>query len=250
LQRIHPDKFGYWAVLPLPDVEGSLIEIDYALKHLNADGICLETNAHGHYNGDEKFDPIFDLLNKHKATVFIHPTAPCMHSCDTRIDTITAAPLPEYPFPIFEFMFDTARSIMNLFLSGTVLKYEDIKYIIPHAGGAFPPLVQRFANIPQMIGHPKYVDEADVRKALKEQFWWDLAGFVFPDQIKGLLPYADKKKIMYGSDYPYTPEDSVYEVATEMGELLPQQFPTQEEQDDIYYNNAARLLGDKQKLDD
>jgi predicted TIM-barrel fold metal-dependent hydrolase len=73
---------------------------------------------------------------------------------------------------------------------------------------------------------------------------------MLPDQIKGLLPYADKKKIMYGSDYPYTPEDSVYEVATEMGELLPLQFPTQEEQDDIYYNNAARLLGDKQKLDD
>jgi predicted TIM-barrel fold metal-dependent hydrolase len=178
LKRTHPDKFEYWAVLPLPDVEGSLMEIDYALKHLNADGICLEANAHGHYNGDEKFDLIFESQKRHKVTVFIHPTAPCMYSCDTRLDTITAAPLPEDPFPIFEFMFDTARSLMNLCLSGTVEKYPDIKYIIPHAGGAFPPLVQQFANIPQMIGRPKFVGEAFVRKALRDQFWWNLAAFV------------------------------------------------------------------------
>jgi predicted TIM-barrel fold metal-dependent hydrolase len=103
-------------------------------------------------------------------------------------------------------------------------------------------LAQRFANIPQMIGHPKFVDEAFVRKALQEQFCWDLAGSVYPYQIKGLLPNADKKKIMYGSDDPYTPIDTVEEVAAEMAELLPQQFPTEEEQNENYYDNAARLL--------
>jgi hypothetical protein len=45
---------------------------------------------------------------------------------------------------------------------------------------------------------------------------------MFLDQIKRLLPYADNKKIMYGSDYSYTPIDKVEGVATEMAELSPQ----------------------------
>jgi predicted TIM-barrel fold metal-dependent hydrolase len=70
---------------------------------------------------------------------------------------------------------------------------------------------------------------------------------MLPDQIKGLLPYADKKKIMYGSDHPYTPINNFEGVAMEMTKPLPQQFPTGEEQIDISYDNAARLLGTKHK---
>src|SRR5689334_2452781 len=63
LKRRHPDKFGFWASLPLPDVEGSLAEIEYALDTLNADGVAVLTNAHGVYLGDKILDPIFEALN-------------------------------------------------------------------------------------------------------------------------------------------------------------------------------------------
>jgi 6-methylsalicylate decarboxylase len=45
--RGHPDRFGGFACLPLPDVDGALAEIDYGLGTLGLDGVVLLTNANG-----------------------------------------------------------------------------------------------------------------------------------------------------------------------------------------------------------
>ena len=77
----HPSSLGFWASLPLPDVEGALQEIPYIFESLKADGVIMETNHHGTYLGDPSLDPVFDELNRRHAKVFIHPTTPCMQSC-------------------------------------------------------------------------------------------------------------------------------------------------------------------------
>ena len=58
LVRDHPTRFGFFATLPLPDVEGSLSEIAYAFDVLKTDGIGLMTNYSNKWPGDATFTAI------------------------------------------------------------------------------------------------------------------------------------------------------------------------------------------------
>jgi predicted TIM-barrel fold metal-dependent hydrolase len=90
--------------LPLPDVDGSLAELSYALDTLKLDGIVLFSNARGVYLGDEKLDPVFEELERRRAVVFVHPTAspdPAAHALGR-------------PDSLIDFTADTTRAIAHL----------------------------------------------------------------------------------------------------------------------------------------
>ena len=106
----HSPRFGAFATLPLPDVEGSLTEMAYALDELKLDGVGLLSNYDGLYLGQPEFDPIFDELNRREAILFIHPVAPPNFA---PLSVGLTAPILEYPF-------DTTRVAANLIKSGTL----------------------------------------------------------------------------------------------------------------------------------
>lgn len=241
LVRRRPQEFGFWAVLPLPDVSGALEEIPFALDTLMADGIALETNYHGTYLGDSAFDVVFEELNRRKATVFIHPTTPCMKSDDGCHSTRVAV-LPQFPNPMFEFMFDTARAIINLFLSGTISRCPGITFVIPHAGGAITPVIQRFCGFADIIDVDVKISSEVVRETFARQFYFDLAGLPFPDQILALLKYVEPSRLLYGSDFPFTPSKYVMVLAEQMRTGLEEIFPDDTVRRGIYTGNAQKLL--------
>jgi predicted TIM-barrel fold metal-dependent hydrolase len=243
LVRRRPREFGFWAALPLPDVDGALAEIPYALDTLHADGVALETNHEGTYLGDPAFDAVFAELNRRKARVFIHPTSPCMKQADGHSHT-TATFLPQYPNPMFEFMFDTARALINLFLSGTIARCPDITFIIPHAGGAVPPVIERFCRFStDILDSGVDISSKTVKETFKRQFYFDLAGFPFPDQIWGLLRAVEPQKLLYGSDFPFTPARGVGALAERMRTGLEEVIPDEAVMREIYTGNAKTLLG-------
>ncbi|KAI4134264.1 MAG: hypothetical protein LQ347_001670 [Umbilicaria vellea] len=235
-----PAQFGFWATLPLPDVGGSLDEIAHALDELHADGIALETNHHGHYLGDAAFDAVFAELERRHATVFIHPTGPCIaHATGPQ----RAVPLPQYPNPMFEFFFDTARAVVNLFLSGTIARCPNVTFVLSHGAGALPPIIERFTSFAtSILGLELEINSDLVKETMRRQFYLDLAGFVFPDQIHGVLRVVGPDRLLYGSDYPYTPAKGVEMLVRKMERGLEEVFPDEETRRAVLVGNAQKLL--------
>jgi len=222
----HPKQFGLFAVLPMPDVDGSFEELAYAMDTLHADGIGLKTNAHGIYLGDAKFDPIFRELNRRKAVVFIHPTSPrCWQQCAMG-----------YPRPMLEFPFETARAVTNLIFSGTLERYPDISIIIPHNGGPVTVLAGRITT----VGSRLRLGPAGTKDALTylRRLYYDTA-IQSKHSLSSLLQLADASHIVYGSDWPWYTEAGVLETN---GDLERSEFVSDEDREAIYRTNALRLL--------
>jgi 6-methylsalicylate decarboxylase len=273
IKRDHPEKFGFWASLPLPFIPESLQEIEIALNE-GADGFVLMTNYRGNYLGDPLFNHVFDVLNQKKARIFIHPTMPCIHNLSeqkgqdrarlqgasdlinlpcafTPSEYQAATPLLDtYPIPMFEFFFDTARAACNLLLRGVLSVRQDLTIILPHAAGCFPPLLSRIALFSTLIkdafppdGSILPLQEDEIRELLNTRFYFDLAGAIFPGQLKAMLIAlgVQSDRLLYGSDFPFTPAGGVKSLATKMDDALID-LVGQHGKQKIYNGNAIRMF--------
>lgn len=192
--RDHPKRFGFFATVPLPDTEGSLKEIEYALDTLKADGIALLTSYDMKWPGDPAFAPVYDELNRRKATVYSHPTvADC---CVNVLPGVTPAAV--------EFMFDTTRAITGLLTSGTFSQCPDIRFIFSHAGGTLPMVAGRIATI---VANDKAIAARVPNGAMHEmkKLNFDTASMTNPVSFAALLKLVPAAQVLFGSDYPYVP---------------------------------------------
>lgn len=198
LVRNHNTRLGAFAVLPLPDVEAALREMEYALDTLKLDGIGLLTNYRGTYLGSPLFDELFAELNRRRVPVFIHPSTP------------PARDQPTFGLPasLYEFPFDTTRMVANMLYSGMLERYPDLLLILSHAGGTVPFLTKRLvygAMLDKVMGERKPEDLL----AQLRRFYFDVAMSISPYALPSLQALADHSRILYGSDYPFVPEQSI-----------------------------------------
>jgi 6-methylsalicylate decarboxylase len=226
IRNDHPGRFGVFASLPLPDIEGSLREIAYALDELKADGIGLLTNYDGKYPGDAAFASVFDELNRRKAVVYFHPTqAPCCHAHALAIPAAT-----------LDFPFDTTKAVTSMLFSGTFARCRDVRFIFSHAGGTIPFLAERIARLEVRPEFRAHVPDG-VMFELKRLFF-DTALSANKLAFSALLQLAAPDKVLFGSDYPFAPETTM--VATIKG--LANLGLTPDVLRAIERDNALRLL--------
>jgi 6-methylsalicylate decarboxylase len=197
LKRERPDRFGGFAALPLPDVDGSLEQIEYAFDVLELDGVSIMTNADGSYLGDSRFDPIFAELQRRAAVVFVHPIA----SPDPIAHTLGL------PDTLLDYPVDTSRAIAKLHYSNTFARTPDVKYVFVHAGGTIPYLASRFAIVDEMDVIPGAQERGAFVDVLPHLYWDTASAFSDP-VIHMLRSVTGLGNVVFGTDYPY-PRDEI-----------------------------------------
>jgi predicted TIM-barrel fold metal-dependent hydrolase len=193
----HSQRFGAFAVLPLPDIEASLLELEYALDTLRLDGVTLLSSIGNEYLGNPSSEALYSELNRRRAVVFVHPAVP------------PGSDVPKLILPpaLIEFTWDTTRAAASLLFSGTLERYPDIRFILSHAGGTVPYLAWRISLgewLPEISGRvPQGV------MTYIKRLYYDTALSTSRYTLRSLQELIDISHILFGSDYPFLPELAV-----------------------------------------
>ena len=222
----HPGRFGSFASLPLPDIDASLAEVEYAFDQLRADGVCMLSHYAGMYLGAPEFDPLYEVLDRRNAVVFVHPTSPLNLQLVAGLSAST-----------LEFPFDTTRTVADLIFARVPARFPNIRWIFSHAGGAIPYLSGRIdvltTNNPRLREQIPEGFSAELRK-----LYFDCALSYSQPTIDALAAAVGPDQLLFGSDYPFGPRHQM--VATARGiDALPW---SADRKDRLRNANAAALL--------
>jgi predicted TIM-barrel fold metal-dependent hydrolase len=200
LVREHKGRFGLFGVLPLPDVDASLEEIRYVMDTLEADGIGVLSSYGTKWLGDPSFEPVWAELNRRKAVVFSHATAPecCMNL------------MPNIRAWVVEFNTDTARTIIDLIESGTAARYPDIRFVFSHAGGTIAALAGRYLGDQATPDVLRSEVAPDTKLGQLRRFYYDSAASANIINMQAMKMIVPSSQFVLGTDFPwYHPREIV-----------------------------------------
>lgn len=205
-------------------------EITYSMDTLSALGVKFPTNANGVYPGDPKLDPVMEELNRRKALVIIHPNRARQAPKDVITGKVAA---------LFEYPADTTRALLNMIAHNIMVRFPDIRFVIPHTGSFLPFMYQRMKGVSKILARNGLMDETNVDDNIRS-LYFDIAGDPEPNQLDMLLSITNDDHIVYGSDFPHSPAKIIemkkrdLEHSKKWESILPK----------IYGENGARLLTD------
>ena len=186
-----PGRFLGFASIPMDDPDGALRELARALDELRLQGAVLLSNIRDRALADPAYRPFFAECDRRKACVFVHPMIPA-----------AAEPFGEYVLgPIVGFPFDTTLAVARLCYAGVFKQLPNIRWLVAHAGGAIPYLLERLDS--------GWRDFAECRANIDEppstylkRLYYDTVTFA-PNNLRLLRDVVGTDHLAMGSDYPH-----------------------------------------------
>ncbi|MDP4144201.1 MAG: amidohydrolase family protein [Bacillota bacterium] len=178
------------AIYPLVESKYYLMEMERAINELGLCGFSLASSYDGLYLDDEKFWPLFEKASELNKPIFIHPVTS---------NPIGSDRLKDYRLmPMLGFVFDTTVCLTRLVLSGVLNRFNNVKLVFSHTGGAFAYLLPRIITLGNAFKLD--IDSNNIHKTLKNVYFDTCT-----DDL-GVLEFAIKTfgadKILFGSDFP------------------------------------------------
>ena len=187
----HPRRFKGFASIPMDDPDAALKELERSLDELKLNGVILLSNLAGVALTDPRYRAFFEEADRRSLCVFLHPVLPS-----------DPAPYAEYCLgPIVGFPCDTTLAVARLCYSGLLRELPGIRWIIGHAGGAIPWLMERLDNgyrdFPECRAH---IDE--LPSVYLRRLYYDTVTFS-PYTLGMLSDLVGVDHMVMGSDYPH-----------------------------------------------
>ena len=187
----HPGRFLGFASIPMDDPDAALRELERALDDLRMQGIVVLSNIRGRALADPVYRPFFEEADRRRVCVFVHPMIPA-----------AAEAFTEYVLgPIVGFPFDTTVAIAKLCYAGVFKDLPNIRWLVAHAGGAIPYLMERMDS--------GWHDFAECRVNIDEppsvylrRLFYDTVTFS-PNNLRLLRDVVGADHMVMGSDYPH-----------------------------------------------
>ena len=187
----HRGRFLGFASIPMDDPDAALRELERALDELGMQGVIVLSNIRGRALPDPAYRPFFEEADRRKVCVFVHPMIPAA------ADVFT-----EYVLgPIVGFPFDTTVAIAKLCYAGVFKQLPNIRWLVAHAGGAVPYLMERL--------DAGWRDFAECRVNIDEppsfylkRLYYDTVTFS-PHNLRMLREIVGADHMAMGSDYPH-----------------------------------------------
>jgi aminocarboxymuconate-semialdehyde decarboxylase len=187
----YPKRFKGFASIPMDAPDAALNELHRAINNLKLNGVILLSNIRGAALTDPRYRPFFQEANRMKICIFLHPMLP-----------VASEPFKEYVLgPIIGFPFDTTLAVARMCFDGMLKDFPDIKWIIGHAGGAVPFLMERMDS--------GYRDFAETKEKLDQlpsfylkRLYYDCVTFN-PYNLHMLRDEIGTDHMLMGSDYPH-----------------------------------------------
>ena len=136
---------------------------------------------------DPDLDPFWELASDRKVTIYLHPMFGCG---DPRLND----------FGLFNTVgrgLDTITAMSRLIFSGHLQKYYGMNFVLSHGGGGLPFLLGRM-----QINHHHNPELGDPRACLESCYYDTVVHDV--KTLKYLCEMFGSRKIMMGSDYPFS----------------------------------------------
>ena len=197
----YPDKFmGAAAILPMNDVDAACKEAERAIKQLDLQGIQLYTRINGVPAADEKFLPLFEMMDDFGLPVWIHPTL------NPQLD-------PDND--MFTWEYELTSCMHKLVVAGIFKKFPNIKIIIHHAGAMVPFFRGRVEYTLNLYPLPYKGLSDDFKK-----FYVDTAIYGNTDGLMEAYTFFGADKMLFGTDAPLGPKWGMIEGTIESIERM------------------------------
>lgn len=202
--KSYPERFGFFACVPMQDPEEAARELERAVTQLGAKGVLINgfTNLDDH---DEKIryldapecEVFWEMLHKLDVPLYLHPRLPPINQ------QVVYHQYPNLASASYGFGVECAGHALRIMCSGILDKYP-AKIILGHCAEALPFLIHR-ADHRMQIGTPgsNGAHKKSLMHYFQAQFYATLAGVRRKSTLTNTIEELGESRVMFSVDYPY-----------------------------------------------